>query len=252
MKFNSDKFSFDNTHCSMKNVSLLWGNDMFIQYGLNYKSSLSYDKLNWKSEVDTPDTFTLQVVYEKNNIPLAWTPSKIRDIESWLITDYFAPFISDDNKDVTYYLKVVNITRNFDAVMRGWLEVEFQPMSHYGYITQNITLKNAARFKDMKSPPAMTIVNQSDLNRPYYPVVKIRNLNGEVSISNITTNKTLVVNGQGDITIDNAMKTVIDSEGNNLIGDCNRQWIHFNQGSNKIQVIGDCDITFISKYEVRA
>ena len=39
--------------------------------------------------------------------------------------------------------------------------------------------------------------------------------------------------------------------GNNLINSCNRKWIYLDKGENKIQVVGDCTITFMSQYEVR-
>lgn len=251
MRFNSDKFSFNNIHCKTKKVSLLWGDDTFIEYGLSINNPINYDGLNWKKEDNQPDTIMLHIVFEENDIAQVWTKEKIKDIESWLVTDDFAPFVSDDNTNVTYYLKAANVIRRFEANMKGWLEVEFQPISNYGYINQNITLKNTARFMNMKNIPAMTIVNQSDLNTPNYPVIEITNLSGEVSINNLTTNTNLTVTGSGNITVDNKMKTVLDSGGNNLLKDCNRQWIYLNPGENRIQVVGNCSISFKAQYEVR-
>lgn len=251
MKFNSDKFSFNNIHCSSKQVSLLWGDETFIEYGLNINKPLSYDGSNWKEENEKPQTITLHITHEKNNIAEVWSVEKIREIESWLVTEDFVPFVSDDNENIIYYFKVVNIVRKFNQEMKGWLEVEFQPMNNYGYIIQNITLRNVARFLKKKTIPYMSIVNKSDLNKPYYPVIKIDRLDGDLTINNITTGQTFTISGQGDITIDNKMKTVMDSDGNNLINSCNRKWMYLDKGENKIQVVGDCTITFMSQYEVR-
>lgn len=251
MRFNSDKFSFNGIHCKTKNISLLWGDNDFIEYGLSFNQSVEYNDLTWKTYQDKPNTILLHMVYEKNDVPQAWTHSKISDIESWLITDDFTPFISDDNKDIVYYLKVVNIVRRFNHEMKGWLEVEFQPFSNYGYILQDITLKNASRFLKLKNVPSMSIVNSSSLNKPSYPIVKIKGLNGELFINNLTTGKTFSLNAHGNITIDNKMKTITNENGDNLLQFSNREWLYFIQGNNKIQVLGDCDITFMSQYEVR-
>lgn len=252
MKFNSDKFEFNKIHSSIKQVSLLWGDDNFIEYGLNFNQPMEYDGLSWKiKDDDQPETIKLNIIHEVDNIAKVWTKEKIKDIESWLKTDDFAPFISDDDKTITYYLKTVNIVRRFDENMTGWLEVEFQPLSNNGYINQNITLRNPTRFLKMKNIPVMSIVNEGDSNKPYYPIIKITGLNGELRIINQTNKNTFTINSTGNIRIDNKMGTIFDDNGNNLIMYSNRKWVFFNKGTNQIQVIGDCkSISFISQYEV--
>ena len=44
---------------------------------------------------------------------------------------------------------------------------------------------------------------------------------------------------------------ITNENGDNLLQFSNREWLYFVQGNNKIQVLGDCDITFMSQYEVR-
>lgn len=252
MRFNSDKFSLNGVHCSEKQVSLLWGDDQFIEYGLTFDKPVEFDGLTWKDKNnEQPDPIKLNIIYDVDNLAKKWTKEKLEDIESWLITDDFVPFVSDDDLDVTYYLKTVNILRRLDANMKGWLEVEFQPISNFGYINQNIIVRNTARFLNMKSIPSLSIINKSNLNKPYYPIIKISNLNGEISIVNQTTDTTFTLEGEGNITIDNKMRTIFDDKGNNLLMSSNRKWIFLEKGVNKIQVMGDCNISFISKYEVR-
>lgn len=252
MRFNSDKFSLNGIHCSSKQVSLLWGDDDFIEYGLNFNKQMEYDGLSWKTKNnDQPETIKLNIIYEVNNIARIWTKEKIKDIENWLKTDDFIPFISDDDRNITYYFKTVNIVRRLNAGMEGWLEVEFQPMSNSAYINQNITLRNPARFLKMKNIPALTINNEGDSNEPYYPIIKVIGLNGELRLVNNTNNNTFTINGTGNITIDNKIKTVFDDNGSNLIMNSNRKWLSLNKGVNQIQVIGNCEsISFISQYEV--
>lgn len=252
MRFNSDKFEFNKIHSSIKQVSLLWGDENFIEYGLSFNQQMEYDGLSWKTkDNDQPSTIKLNIIYEVDNIAKVWTKEKIKDIESWLKTDDFAPFVSDDDKTITYYFKTVNIVRRFDENMKGWLEVEFQPMSNNGYINQNITLRNPSRFLKMRNIPSMTIVNESDLNEPYYPIIKIRGLNGELRLANQTNNIIFTINATGNINIDNKMGTIFDDNGNNLLEHSNRKWMRFNRGTNQIQVIGSCDsVSFISQYEV--
>lgn len=253
MRFNSDKFSFNGIHCDEKDVSLTWGDDKFIKYGLNVKREVSYDGINWisKNDIQT-DTINLSIIYEKNNVAQVWDKEKLRDIENWLMTEDFAPFISDDDEETTYYLKTVQIDRMLDPEMRGWLEVEFQPVSSYGYINQSVILRNASRFLNVKNVPSLKIINKSDLKDPYYPIIKITDLNGEITIANTTTNTTFVLVGEGNITIDNKTKTIKGDNGKCFLASSNREWIFFNQGLNNIQVLGDCNnVSFISQYEVR-
>lgn len=251
MRFNSSKFMFNNIHCSMKNTSLIWGDNDFIEYGLTYNSGMELDGVSWKSKTNTPETITLHIVYEKNGIAQVWTKAKIKEIESWLLTNDFAPFISDDDKNITYYLKAINSVRRFNPKMMGWLEIEFQPMNNCGYMKQVINLKNAARFLNMRNIPALTIVNQSDFDKPSYPVFEIKGLNGKVEFINTSTGVTFDITGNGNIVVDHKMKTIFDSEGNNLIANSNRRWMYFNKGENKLQVVGDCDVSITSYYEVR-
>lgn len=251
MRFNSDKFSFNGIHCSTKEVSLLWGKEMFIDYGLNINYQLKYDGISWELKDEQPETITLHIVHEVDNIPKVWTREKIRDIESWLISEDFLPFVSDDNLNVSYYLKVVNIVRKFNSQMMGWLEVEFQPFKNCGFINKTISLKNAARFLNMKTPPSLTINNESEIEDINYPIIKIKNLNGEVRFNNLTTGKELTVTGNGNIIIDNKMKTIYDENGLSLLTESNRNWLFLSRGINKIQVTGNCDVDFDFKFEVR-
>lgn len=253
MRFISDKFSLDGIHCSEKDVSLTWGEDAFINYGLEYKKELDYDGINWTKNADgQPSTIKLNIAYEIDNVAQTWDKEKLRDIENWVMTEDFVPFISDDDEDTTYYLQGVNTVRRMNADMKGWLEVEFQPMSSYGYKNQTVTLRNTSRFLDMKNTPYLRIINLSDLKDPYYPIIKIVGLNGEISIINATTNKTFTLSGSGNIVIDNKTKNIRRDDGKYFLAQSNREWIYFNQGLNNIQVLGDCEsVSFISQYEVR-
>lgn len=253
MRFVSDKFTLDGIHCSEKDVSLAWGEDDFISYGLEFKSNLDFDGLNWFSSTsEKPDTIKLNIVYEIDNIAQVWDEEKIREIENWVLTDDFIPFISEDNEDTIYYFKGIKVVRKMNAQMEGWLEVEFQPLSNFGYKKQISTIRNTEKYLESEIPPSLRVINQSDVKKPYFPVIKIKGLKGRMEIKNVTTDKTLELTSEGNITIDNKMKTIYNDKNEYLLMNSNREWLYLNQGLNIIQAIGVCDsISIISQYEVR-
>ena len=108
-------------------------------------------------------------------------------------------------------------------------------------------------FLNVVGSESVNIVNVSDYDSEYKPVVKITN-NDTSNIIISSNDWEMVISdlGVGDtIIIDNKMKTVADINGENKLSNCNREWISLYPGSNTVRVNGNCQVEIISEFPIR-
>lgn len=251
MRFNSDKFTWNYTYCDDMEVSLLWGEDEFIEYGLTYEQNNSYDGLTWKEDSDSqPEVMTLHIVHNVDNKAKVWTNEKICEIENWLITDDFKPFISDDNCDIVYYMKVSKIRRRFNYNMQGWLEVDFQPYSNSAYRNEKVIMNGVDA--DENNLIVYNIYNENYNRKDHYPITELRDIETDIEIINMTTNRRFTLTDiSGCAKIDHQNNTILDDEDKNLLTHSNRKWLKLTPGMNKIKVKGVCKCVLYAQFEVR-
>ena len=138
--FISDKFMFNGVSCDEYNVRLVYFennivNDMKIPFSVSVNSD-SKDGIYpvYKEETNIPDQVILNLAYVDETGNLATFSNEIfKRIKTWLITDSFAPFITEDYPDYVLYLKCVKIQDKLTFGNQGFLEVTFQPYTHYFY-----------------------------------------------------------------------------------------------------------------------
>lgn len=246
--FISDKFIFDNVSCEEYNVRLVYFenniiNDMKIPFSLSLNSE-TINKTNpfYKEEYNIPSEITLNMAYvDKNGDLSVFTDEAFKRIKSWLITDYFAPFITEDYEDYVLYLKCTKIQDKLTFDNKGFLEVTFQPYTHYFYKKFNTTVLLSNEY-------SFDINNESD--EICYPIITFENtgdLNNIVTINDLEISD--VQNGE-IITIDNQMLTVLNENKENKLHCCNRQWIKLLPGNNKINLTGNGKITFSIEFPI--
>ena len=175
-----------------------------------------------------------------------WEEEVLETVLEWLITDEYKEFISEDNKNIIYFLKGQGYVKRFTPDMRGIIDVTFKTLSQYGYKYYTKKVVNPTN--------EFNVLNSSNINKPYKPVIELKNISSEnIQISNLTTNKSpFIINNLSnkDIIIDNTIGTITDIDGNNLIMNSNRKWIELVKGYNSILVEGNCDIIFKAYYPV--
>ena len=246
--FISDKFIFDNVSCEEYNVRLVSFennivNDMKIPFSLSLNSE-TINKTNpfYKEEYNIPSEITLNMAYvDKNGNLSVFTDEAFKRIKSWLITDYFAPFITEDYEDYVLYLKCTKIQDKLTFDYKVFLEVTFQPYTHYFYKQfETDVLLNGAY-----------ILNIDNISKEIcYPIITIEGTNENVSsvkINNLQVNNLEL--GE-KIIIDNKMLTVLNGDKENKLKKCNRKWLKLIPGNNTIELIGNGKVNFKVEFPV--
>ena len=229
MIFYSDKFYYNGLYSQDLGVLLVSeSTDVLNEYGISYMSGEESEIVLSFCYVDSVDQ------------PLPWNNENLESILGWLMADEYLEFISEDNKDIVYFLKGIGYKKRFTPDMKGLIDVTFKALSGYGY-------RNYVK-KIEKPVGEFVLLNNSNINKPCKPIIELSNISSEtIQITNLTTQKApFVINTQSSksIVIDNETGVITNDNNENLIMSSNRKWIELIKGDNTMLVEGDCDITF--------
>lgn len=257
--FISDKFTYKGIHCDEKGVILISMNSNVLnKYGLDYTSNISVTKqtkdgsFNIQDNEEEIEDIVLQfaLVDEKCN-PVMWDRENTSDIYEWLTSDNFAPFVSEDDEEVAYFFRTKKITRNFTPNKYGYLEVVFQPYSNYVYkmFTKKVACENEIE---------VTVMNESDTNDFYHPIIEIENLEDNLNIISIE-NKTLEddafvisdLEPSEKVVIDSLIGTVINDYDENRLSKCNRRWVKLKKGRNILKICGKSNVIIKCQFPLK-
>ena len=233
--FYSGNFYFDKKYSEEYGIYQVTEEDSVLnEYGISHNNT---------DDNEITLSFCYANSFEEAQI---WEEEVLETVLEWLITDEYKEFISEDNKNIVYFLKGQGYVKRFTPDMRGIIDVTLKTLSQYGYKYYTKKVVNpTTEFK---------VLNSSNINKPYKPVIELKNISSEnIQISNLTTNKSpFIINNLSnkDIIIDNTIGTITDIDGNNLIMNSNRKWIELVKGYNSILVEGNCDIIFKAYYPV--
>jgi phage-related protein len=233
--FISDKFMFNGVSCDEYNVRLVYFennivNDMKIPFSVSVNSD-SKDGIYpvYKEETNIPDQVILNLAYVDETDNLATFSNEIfKRIKTWLITDSFAPFITEDYPDYVLYLKCVKIQDKLTFGNQGFLEVTFQPYTHYFY-------KQFETVILLSGDNATTIENIS--REVCYPIITAETTDDIINTIEIN-DMTLKLQLNEPVSVDNKMLTVLNANGENRLSYCNRKWIKLLPGSNNLKLYG--------------
>ena len=234
--FYSDNFTFNNISSKDYNIYLVSEkSEILSEYGVSYNQ-------------EENNEMVLTFCYANSlNQPLPWDAEVLESFLEWVITDDYCEFICDDNKEVVYFLKGVEYSKNFTSDLKGIIKVTFKSISQFAYkhVIKEIELGESS----------FSIYNYSNCDNNYKPVITLGNISSDnIIITNNTTGKTpLEIYGLRDISnicIDNKMGTILDSKKNNLITNSNRSWIELSKGMNDFSVEGSCSLIIESYYPI--
>lgn len=255
--FYSPNFSFDNIDNDMMDIVLVTtvNDDILNNIGTTYIESIKSqntktDNPYYLLESKETETLLLEFAYVdlRDNSPLVWDEDKIDEVVNWLYKDSFKPFVSQDNDEITYYLKATKIYKRFNNEMKGMLEVEFQPYTAYGYkyFEKKVICEGETETK---------IKNESTTSSEYYePIIEVKALEeGNVQIENLSIeeDKPLVIEGMKKdekIIIDNFTYTVQNELGENKFLSVNRNWIRLKKERNILKITGNCEVVIKCNY----
>ena len=169
--FISSKFIFNGIHCDDMNVNLIsFDSEIFNKYGFDYSEEITMVKnkrfssyyLEEQSEAD--DITLCMVLSDIDNNAMTWDKTTLDSVLDWLIRDDFCSFVSEDDLDLVYYLKVIKVSKYFTYDMKGYIEVTFKPYSNYAYkrVNKTITTDIETDFK---------FLNRSNVDYKYNPIL---------------------------------------------------------------------------------
>ena len=219
-------------------------NEIVNDFGIPYNKVLNKEegKFIYTEEEGESEEFTLNLTLaeNENGTAMVWTEDIYRRICKWLKSDEFERFISYDNLDYCYYLKVTKIQPCFTfGESVGWITVTFKPLSNYAY--------KIYRAEEIVRGTKQIIIN-NDTDEDYEPLFIIHNLGSE---NNTISVNDLEINGiQEDevVYVDNYMTNVINTKNENRLSCCNRKWVTLKPGENRLFISGDCRITIYCEF----
>lgn len=250
--FISPNFTFNGIYSSDMNISICTvdNNNMLNNIAVDYISDVIIEN----SLVDYHPYFT-ETFSESNDIELdllvydytTMTALDINEIDmeaiyDWLITDSFAPFISDDDLDVIYYFKVIKISKVLSYDNKGYLKVTFKPYSKYAYRREVYDV-------DVYGEKTIEIYNPS--KKIYYPQIELINMGITDTINKINDMEIVGLKTQEKIIIDGLVKLVQTGEFVNKFDCCNRKWIKLPpRESTVITLSGDMVVKIICEFPI--
>lgn len=231
--------------------------DIINDYGITYSEDITLIKNSktssyYTNEVKETEDITLQLFYvDKNNELLVWDSDKLQDTYNWIVTDDFIPFVSEDDMNLTYYVKAIKIVKKFNFQQKGYLEVTFRPFSSYAY-------KKVIKPAFVKDYKKINLYNYSNVEYDYKPIVEIENLGDEqsiISIKNLRRNdEAFEIQGlkkNQKVIIDMLTGIVQDIETNeNLMSKCNRKWFKMNKDGCDVELKGSANIIFKAQFPI--
>lgn len=249
--FIQPNFTFNGTYSRDLGVSIVtFDSGIFNDIGIEYTSDISiehnlvdYNPCYIENFSETNEIELNLLVYNPITMkPIDITNSDLETLYDWLITDNFSPFISDDDVDLTYYFKVIRIQKVLSFNREGYLRVTFKPYSRYAYRRREYKI-------DVNGNKEIEIFNLS--RQTYYPMIEITN-NGDIyTINSINNMEITSVNTNETIIIDNLLKLVQNSDGENKFSTCNRKWIRLeSKTDNIIRLKGNMSVKIICEFPV--
>lgn len=249
--FISPNFTFNGIYSSDMNVAIsTFDETIFNDVGVEYTSDVTIENAlvdynPYYTEVfSEPKDIELNLLmYDPNTMEAVDINSiDMEQIMDWLCTENFAPFISDDDKTLIYYFKVISLQKVLTFGNKGYLRVTFKPYSKYTY-------KREVYDVDVYGEKTIEIYNPS--KKIYYPQIELINMGITDTINKINDMEIVGLKTQEKIIIDGLVKLVQTDEFVNKFDCCNRKWIKLPpRESTVITLSGDMMVKIICEFPI--
>jgi hypothetical protein len=182
------------------------------------------------------------------------TDTKLNEIASWLFKNDYKEFYSEDNTEKIFYLMA---SSNVDCIRtvtnEGYFDVEFKSFYPYALTTEatpTYTITTGA------TPTTVVLVNNSNVYDYYNPEIEITVGADTTSISIVNTSdsdRTTTISGLTEnevIYIDNEKKRIISDTQTYPFSNFNKIWLRLIQGTNNLDITGNCTIVFRTQFPI--
>lgn len=259
MIFYSSNFYLKGIYSQDKSICLatIENNDILNEYGVSYSEDLTLIKNSqttsyYTNELKDTDDIVLELYYvDDDNKLLVWDDEKLKDTLEWITSNDFIPFVSEDNIDLTYYVKTIKVVKKFNYQKKGYLEVTFKLFSQYAY-------KELIKPIYIQDEKIVNIYNYSNVDFQYKPMIEVKNLGDEntiISFKNLRRNEEHFeikgLKNNQKVAIDMLTGIVQDIDnGKNLINKCNRNWLSMDKGGNNFKISGSSQVVFKAQFPI--
>lgn len=243
-----------------KQISLATSSDEIInEYGITFSEEVTLVKKStsssyYVSEDSSVEPIVLELWYvDESDKCLIWDEEKLKDTYDWLLNkEGFSKFVSEDNMNLSYYLKATKIVKRFNFQMKGYLEVTFQPYDSHAYMEYvKPYMINGIR--------TVYLYNYSNIEHEYCPIIELENLGDEqsvISIKNATSNTDAFeitgLSKNQKVRIDMLTGQTEDIEtGESLFNKVNRKWFKMSEHGCNVEFKGNMQIVFKAQFPVR-
>ena len=183
--------------------------------GADVDTTNAFNPVVSTSNDDTNEVTLNFALADQNKKALVWTEELITEITNIFTENPVNEFISEDFPTNIFYMICTKITKKFNYLKQGVLEITFKLASMYSYVRKS--------FKATCTNSTNLIINNVGVNR-YRPIIKVTNkgttsttnIIGNIEITGLSTNET--------VTIDNMMLLVY-SDGVNKYDNTNGAWL---------------------------
>lgn len=197
----------------------------------------------------TSPTINITLSKMKDGYASSITDDDMHKINQWLFgDDNYHPFISDDNKDIVYYVAFTKANKWTNGLKQGYINLTMRLDSPCAY---SPIKHNKYRVTGSKT---FDVISKNNVGKYVEPDIEIKTRNATtVKIKNVTTGEEMVLSdlssGLHIYCYNEDMKQLVCKSNPtlNLRPNFNKQWIKLVYGKNIIQVTGECDIDVISQ-----
>lgn len=180
----------------------------------------------------------------------SFTDKELDNICRWLFQDEYKPFISWDNTGIIYYVIFTKGDSFYNCAKEGYLNLEMRLNAPHGYSNQLIN------FHQVTDKKVIELHNGSNINTIVYPDIEFELLgdNRNLKITNLSNGDFMEFEGleknEHAYVYNDGIKDIMSKvdKNRNLFKNFNKKWISMRYGKNRIEIIGNCRIKFISQY----
>lgn len=200
---------------------------------------------NYKGVKYTTPTLDISLTKVRNGNPTPFNSQELFDINQWLMgSNEYLPFVSDDNKDVIYYVMFTKGSKYENGLREGYLNLTmklncgsaFSTISHHQYRVQESKV--------------VEIYNKSNVDKYIYPDIEFQLLGDSqnITITNLTLGEemsfTNLPKESHIMCYNDGLKSLVcmNDKEYNVRPQFNKKWLRLMYGKNLIRIDSECKI----------
>lgn len=246
--YTSENFTFNGRNSLEFDLYLVKLDSGINEQQMGLKRSITGSKQGNKNNryKDENEILTFEVSLAKIEEPLEITLQDRIKINEWLFQDDYKELVFDNERDIVYYAKAIQINRSYNYMEQGYITITFECNSAYPCLRETI---HYYEHSSVTNTTIVDVFNYSNLEQ-VYPMIEFT-LSGTTtfSIKNLTDNGrefkfTELLDGE-TVSIDNQRKLIISDRNVSRYSKFNKQWLRLLKGNNRLEISGNCTVEIV-------